>query len=345
MSQPDIETLKQLLAIGKTRKEIMAALKLPSEKAVDRFLHSFRSDQFGIFTSRHANGEVVHLLRPLGHISKPIIEPKIWTWTICHDPTVPYMHVQMPPGLEWKKILIVPIADVQYGHGACDIKKLIEYVNWILKTPNVFTFLNGDLFDMDFPNSPGGAIFEQRVRPREQPRQLREILAPIAHRILWGGPGNHEGRSMKLTDLDPLAWMCESLEIPYFDQPVYVDISWNNHVFSFFAQHGTTSSRTEGGKLNAAVRPVSWTEFTMFYVMSHVHDDMANPITRRSRILKVNAKGEVVYILEDRDQYVVITPAWMNYWGTYAARAGYAPPSSGAVTCYLNADGTYGVSG
>lgn len=294
-----------------------------------------------VFEQRFEKALHYHFMRAIG---KPLVQPRIWRFARCADPQKPYFWFQFPD-TDWKKITIVPISDVQYGAAECDVKRLKEYVSWIVRNDNVFAFLNGDIVNNALPDSPGGSIFWDTIRPRNQVRDIIEILAPIAHKILFALPGNHEGRTIQRADIDPLFWVCDKPGIPYSDQPVFVDILWQGYRFNMYCFHGVSGSRTSGGKLNAAMRPIDWTEFTMFYVMGHVHDPMGNPVVRRCIVRDYDDRGKLKRLrVVDRDQYVIICAAWLEFWGGYGAKMGFSPPSQGATPCYLRKDGSYGTS-
>jgi hypothetical protein len=344
----DILGLRDFLSETRTEKEIAKKIGCKPEKVYGKLL-SIKLNDLNIFVSKLSGsleGENIYFVRPkISLLSSLIIKPRHWHYTISSEERVPYLRIQFLPQVNFKKLTIVPISDVHYGQEAWNEKEFVEYVKWISVNDNVFCFLNGDIFENALADSPGGAIFDQKIRPRRQSLTFIELIYPVLHKILWTIPGNHEGRTLKRADVDPLFWFCQMFDIPYFDQPVYVDINWQKHNFSLFCQHGASGSRTEGGKLNAAARPLMWTDFTMFYVMGHVHDDIVSPSMRRCRIVKQAKKGRVKeFLLVDREQYIIVVPGWMEYWGTYAARAGYHPTSQGTVAIHLRNSGSYEAS-
>jgi len=326
---------------GRTKEEIAKKLHLSEREINKLILKKFNGFEFYIQQTQIGE-EIYRLIVP----PLPLIIPKrIWTFAKHTDPKKPYIWIQFPSGLNWKKIINVPLSDLQWGADDCDEKQIREYVEWIEKTPNVFCFLNGDILNNALANSPGGSVYWDKMRPRIQVQTLIELLRPIAHKILWAQPGNHEERTIKLADIDPLYWIARTLDIPYYNQPLFANILWEGHTFNFYSFHGFSGSRTEGGKLNAAARPIEWTEFIMFYVMGHVHTPMGNPITRRCIFRKHDEKGKIKELrIVDRDQYVIIAAAWMEFWNSYAAKAGYSPPPQGGVPCFLLANGGYEIS-
>lgn len=294
-----------------------------------------------IFEQRLEGELFYHFFRK---VEPQVLKPRMWHFQQTPDPKKPYFWIQFPD-TNWRKIILVPLSDIQWGAEDCDIKQIEEYVRWIERTDNVFAFINGDLLNNSLLDSPKGAIFWDKMRPREQVRTVIKLLSPIAHKILWAIPGNHEERTIKIADIDPLYWICRTLEIPYSEQPVFADILWKGYRFNMYCFHGVSGSRTAGGKLNAAMRPTEWTQFTMFNIMGHVHEPMGNPITRRCIVREYDEHGKLKELrVVDRDQYVIICAAWLEFWGSYAAKQGYSPPSQGGTPCFLLANGGYEIS-
>jgi hypothetical protein len=160
-----------------------------------------------------------------------------------------------------------------------------------------------------------------------------EILSPIAHKILWAIPGNHEDRS-RTRDYDPLERLCEQLEVPYSYEPVFVDILWMGNVWSVYDQHGRSGSQTNGGKINAAARPQEMQEFVNFTIMAHVHD---GKVDRNERLIR----NRTDFRIEFKRQYIIICPSFFGYFGSYASKAGYKPGSYGSINFDLFANGDY----
>lgn len=264
----------------------------------------------------------------------------------------PYIIAQFPEKPALKRMKVVPISDVHYGAKSHFKSKFIEHLRWIEATDEVVAFLNGDMVENAVEGSIGSAIYDSFLTPDEQiygsvskgePGMI-ELLRPIAHKILWAQPGNHEARSRKC-DIDPLKVICAMLDIPFFKEPVYADIlAWGQR-FTFYCHHGKSGSGTPGGKLNAAAKPAEFQEPMHFIIMGHVHDSMANPVKRFVRKREYDAKGHVTERkIEGRNQYTVICPSFYQYFGSYGSRFAYEPGSEGMVTCLLYPDGMHRVS-
>jgi hypothetical protein len=72
----------------------------------------------------------------------------------------------------------------------------------------------------------------------------------------------------------------------------------------------------------------------MFTVMAHVHDATTNTTVRICRDRK-NFK------LLEKKQYVLICPAFLSYFGSYASKHLYEPGAQGTINCELFANGDY----
>lgn len=270
-------------------------------------------------------------------------------WAIRYQPDLqPYIQIQFPNDLTSKRIKIVPLSDVHYGARACSEERFKRYIDYIARSPDVYTFLNGDLMENAIDGAIGGAAYESKLMPAEQiwgrkddaAVGLIELLRPIAHKILWALPGNHEWRTWKKCNIDPLRIICDKLGIPYFDEPIFIDVFAWGHKFTIHCQHGSSGGQTKGGKLNAASKPGEYQEAIDFLVMGHVHDSMANPEDRIVRVREYDDDGNLTgFRLEMRQVHVVICPSFHGFFGTYGARAGYSPGSWGSVALTLYHDG------
>lgn len=260
------------------------------------------------------------------------IKPRAYKFSLQPDGQ-PYIWINLPSNLKFDKIKIVPIADPHYGHKSCDVQTLKQDIEYIKNNDNVYCFLGGDMIENASKLSIAGGVYEQTKMPNKQREDIVKLLAPIAHKILWSISGNHEERTFKHVGIDVGQWIAEQLKVPYFDEPVYVDIMWKGYRWTVFDQHGATGSQTKGGKMNAAAKPIQWMEYTDFVIMHHIHDKLHNEITRIYR-------NTIDFKLEELKQYVIVTSAYLRYFGTYGARKGYAPPSTGRLAMKLYSNGS-----
>ena len=323
------------MAKAKTRLEIER--RFGTVEIVDRTFTGYNW-----FTDKNGHGETIYVLLP-EYTQKIAVAPRPWVFHIPMseqgDFPQGYMKINIPDSffaaLEGKfdEIRLVPLFDVHFGHHAHRADKFDEYLRYIAETPNVFVWGGGDLLENALDDGRGMS-YEQAEHPERQIDVMIQKLAPIAHKIFFLQPGNHEWRTYNKAGIDPTQVICRTLDVPYFDGPVIFDILSAGNRWRLHSQHGTTNARTKGGKMNAAGAPRKWTNGVNFFVSGHVHD----PVVASETVVDVDVvANRLVYL----PQYTVIAPAFLGFEGTYAQRAGYSPPGLGGVSLSLYKDGGY----
>jgi predicted MPP superfamily phosphohydrolase len=99
-------------------------------------------------------------------------------------------------------ITVIPISDVHLGANEHMQRAWERFCIDVLKEPNTYITLGGDLINNATRNSVSN-IFEETMRPSEQKRMMAKMLEPLRGRILCAVSGNHERRSMKDADDEP----------------------------------------------------------------------------------------------------------------------------------------------
>ena len=97
------------------------------------------------------------------------------------------------------------IADVHLGSPQCELDEFIQFLAKIKREPDSYICIVGDLLDngVRSPQSPTN-VYEATMPPSMQVEYAAQLLAPIADKIIACVGGNHERRSRKEVDLDPL---------------------------------------------------------------------------------------------------------------------------------------------
>lgn len=313
---------------GCTVKEITAALEIDEKKAgelLDKKYPGFRH-----FKEQNVFQEEVHIFRKESLSLKP--KGRIFThkW---QTESQPYLVFKFPDN-SWKKIVIVPLSDLLVGSEAHDSSKFNEYIDYIRQKENVFAFFNGDIIE-PVPKDP--SVAREDFNFLEYADNFIRQIEPIAHKILWAQSGEKEEKVWKKFGIDPLRYVCDAYDIPHSHIPLFVDISWLGHLFTFFCFHGRTTAIKAGTKLNAALRPLEFQEHVMFTIMGHAQDSNADEIMRECR-------DPARFRIEKKSEFVVICPSFRDYFKTEAFKKGYPPPASGTISCRLYRDGSYGTS-
>lgn len=328
--------LYEFLQKGRTMAKIIERFKC-EEKEVKAILKKPRKDH-QLLTQLNEFGHEIYIY--VRKAEKPWVpkEPVFKRAVFYEKDSSPWVVINLPDDVTWKRCDILPLFDVHYGHISHNLEKFKDYVEYIRKTPHVVTFLGGDLIENSNKLSVASGVYEQEIMPDQQIRDIIELLRPIAHKIMFSTPGNHEERSMKTLGVDLGRVIADALDVPYFAEPVYFDVHWKGHSWKFHAQHGSSNSQTHGGRINAASRATTFNEFHHAYFSGHVHNATVQPQTALVRDYE-NMK------VRQKRWYLIILPSFMDYNRTYAARMGWAPPSTGSINFRMFPNGDYHASG
>lgn len=104
---------------------------------------------------------------------------------------------------ENQDITIIPVADVHLGAKECMEQEFFDFLKMVESSPDIYLVLAGDLIN-NATRSSISNVFEDRYRPSEQKKMMAKLLEPVKDRILCAIPGNHEARSGKDADDDPM---------------------------------------------------------------------------------------------------------------------------------------------
>lgn len=234
---------------------------------------------------------------------------------------------------EWNEIFIVPLSDAHYGNPLFSEKHFNRTLDYIKRTPQTFTFLNGDLCECVTKSSKGD-VHEQTASPKNQRKWIIEHLDDIKDKILGMTQGNHEAR---ITEIDICADIAEKLKIPYrpsglmlktsFGQPRQKDRSY---VFWGYTSHGYGGARTKSAKAVKAERAGTWVHAD-WYAISHDHvvnaapDVYLLPDNRTyPQIVDGKETGFITGKVIAHRKMLIKTNAYLK-WGNYSEAGGFPP--------------------
>lgn len=200
-------------------------------------------------------------------------------------------------------------------------QEFLSFIDMVKNTPNVYLVLGGDLIN-NATKSSVSSCFEDRYRPSDQKKQMTKILEPVADRILCGVPGNHEARSGKDADDDPLYdIMCKlDIEDLYRENIAFVRIKMGdnqkghgsgNPSYTLAVVHGSGGGIYTGGAVNKNERFAYVLDGVDALIVGHTH----KPAVTAPAKISVNHKGEISV----STMKVITATSWLQYGG-YAAR-------------------------
>lgn len=184
----------------------------------------------------------------------------------------------------FEEVQILPLADLHIGDLNANSKKINEWIDYILKTPNCFTILNGDLMNTAIRSSVGNGVYTDQLNPMEQLQQCVKLFGEIAEagKILAIIQGNHENRIARQDSIDITELMARQLGVAEYYSPTsavvfirlgQMDSKHHNRPvgYSIYCVHGSGSGgRKEGGKLNRLADLANIVDADC-YLMSHTH--------------------------------------------------------------------------
>ena len=111
--------------------------------------------------------------------------------------------------LRGRTIRLWAVADVHIGSQFSDVAGFEKFLSKIAQDDDSYLVIVGDLLENATRNSVGDVF--QSLPPSTQIDMAVRLLTPIAAKILGVVGGNHERRSKKDVDLDPLYAVCSML--------------------------------------------------------------------------------------------------------------------------------------
>jgi hypothetical protein len=325
---PTDEQVADYLTHGRSVKEVASHFKITVEEAAQQ-LEKGLKDYDLVPGPKNIREEPTYVAVPsFGKVRR---RSRAWEWR--QEPNgQPYGAVVFPKGYRHKKIRIVPLDGIHYGSPDHDDERFRSILQKIENETNTFCYLNGDVI----APVEGGTKKEREDATIDRSHELSQLLQPIAHKIMFAQRGCLEARTWKSQRFDPLRAFCGRLDIPYFTEPVYLDIWFGDNLFTLFTIHGYSMADLKGSKINALRRPAQVQEFTHFVIMGHIGDALFNDplIVTRHPI-----EGSLVM----KEEFQIVLGSFTKYLGTDKARRGKLPPSNEVIVLNLYADGDYHV--
>lgn len=242
-------------------------------------------------------------------------------------------------------ITIVPIADVHLGSPGCMEQEFMQFIDLVKETPNMYLTLGGDLIDNGTKSSVTN-VFRATMSPSQQKKQMANMLAPVRDRILCFVPGNHERRSGKDVDDDPVYDIAAKLDLEhlYRENIAFVKVQlglegyesgvrMNGHLrptYNLVVVHGAGGGVLTGGAVNRGERYGYVIDGMDALIVGHTHKPF---VTQPGKIV-IDPRNNQVSVRPFR---VICATSWLEYGG-YAARGMMLPATHCLQTMTLRGD-------
>ena len=224
-------------------------------------------------------------------------------------------------------ITIIPVSDVHLGSPECMEQQFISFIKTVKETPNTYIILGGDLIDNGTRSSVSD-IFKATMSPAQQKKEMANILEPVKDRILCFIPGNHERRSGKDADDDPVYDIAAKLDLEhlYRESIAFVKIqlgiqkrangtlqdSKKRPTYMLTVVHGAGGGIYTGAAVNRNERFGYVIDGMDALIVGHTH----KPFTTQPGKILIDPFNNKVTIKPFK---VISSTSWLEYGG-YAAR-------------------------
>lgn len=232
--------------------------------------------------------------------------------------------------LDGRTIRIWAVADVHLGAKECDERGFKAFLKRLSESPDAYLILCGDIISNGVKDSLTN-IYEELYPPSVQIERAVELLTPVKDKILGAVGGNHEARSRKAVDLDPMyAIMCmmgiQHLYRTNFAMLRVILAKGNiKKRYALMLIHG----KTENKKRQFAYS----VEGVDAIVSGHTHNGI---VEKPARLVFTSSNNVLVKPLVS-----LTATSWLTYGG-YAAAALYKPAATSAPQCleleYVNSN-------
>lgn len=243
--------------------------------------------------------------------------------------------IDLPQELEQIELHI--FADEHLGDEHCDVKRLLQRIEYVKNTPNAYCILNGDILDNATKTSIGDS-YAQVFNPMEQLQRAVELFEPIKEKILCITHGNHENRTYKKEGINLSNLIATQLELSDRYTPTSALLflrfgkgSSHTHkrriCYTIYTLHGNGGGRKEGAKAIRLADMASIIDADI-YIHSHTH----LPMIMKQAYHRVDLSNSSVALV---DKLFVNTAANLNYGG-YGEAAEFKPTSKETPIIYLS---------
>lgn len=230
---------------------------------------------------------------------------------------------KMPLSAHPNKLTIIPLADAHYGSQEFNETMWHRTIKRIQDDEHCFCVLVGDLIDNGLKNSVTN-VYEATCSPRDQKEWLYNELLPIKDKILGAVGGNHERRTSKEADQDPLYDVMIRLDRDevYRQNICFMrtDLTYraadlqrgeksrerSRYAFSFAITHGAGGGQYIGSSANRVQNFGMAIEGIDCLITGHTHKPVTFPVS------KLSFNNGAVF----RKQFVVaVASSFLNYGG------------------------------
>jgi len=229
---------------------------------------------------------------------------------------------------------LINFSDLHVGHPNFTESVLDMGIRWALDN-EALCICGGDWMENATKHSVGAGVVEQVMTPEAQIEYLVSKFKLLRGRFIGGYAGNHEDRTYKETGLNPMQFIAQALDIPYFPVEFFgvigaTDDHRHGTTYSVYAVHSDSAHKSSGLSVNRVQSDWGWVHADV-KLKSHDHQldfDFAETL---------QVKKNSTSVLQ-RKEYVVLTGSCLGRAGSYAAKKPHRPGTLGMMGLWLDMD-------
>ena len=229
------------------------------------------------------------------------------------DDFTPIIH-----NMDGRTIRVYAVADVHIGAREADVAGFSRFLKRIERDGDAYLVVCGDVINNGLRSASCPTdIYNETMPPAAQVDEAVRLLAPVADRILGAVGGNHEHRSKKAVDWDPMHEVMVRLGVGdrYRPNMAFIRVrlaDGNLHdIYSLMLVHGRSAATKK--RFQYAVEGVD------AIISAHTHDGLVEKPAR----LVFSQKNNVVI----RPLVSLTATSWVGFGG-YAARGLMLPKAT-----------------
>jgi len=229
-------------------------------------------------------------------------------------------------------LYLVGLFDIHAGAPGCREDLLDRTIDFIAKEPNARWIYGGDGIENALKASLGD-IYKVKMSPDEQVDFILNKLDPIWGKCVGAISGNHEKRTLKSDGISIVRHLSRVTGVPYGEDSYTVMLSLgrgsNNRPVSYVihVHHGVGSSKTAGGKLNAALRHNNIVSNADVYITGHTHAQVAY----EDKVFEIDRQNRQI---KEHKRLYVVSGSYLDYTG-YSEAMALAPVTLGSPVIVL----------
>lgn len=225
--------------------------------------------------------------------------------------------------LPGRTVKVWAVADVHIGAKECDLDGFKAFLRKVQDEPDSYLVICGDVLNNGIKDSITN-VYEETMPPSAQVDLAVDLLKPIANQILGCVGGNHERRTTKAVDLDPMFMVMTLIGKPelYRSNMAFIRVNM---------EHGKTKNHyglmlTHGKTANKKRHFVGAVEGVDAIITAHTHDGL---IEKPAKLVFTKSNRVVVKPLIS-----LTATSWLGFGG-YAANGLLLPKATSDPQCLV----------